>query len=174
MKQNSIIQNTRKLLVLILIFLILYGFYEQNFLTKKIIKEKIIELVEASLAGNLEVIETQLSKNAFDLGGGLDDDGRINFEKHKEEATKHVNSKEFKEKTKNLTPENTLMMNELKVYNYQEIMQNKSLQIEKYGFQIISEDYLATIPPSENSYFEKGIFAYYRKENKDWKIIATD
>ncbi len=174
MKQINVDQIFKKLLVLLLVLLMFYGFYEQNFLTKKLIKEKIIELVEASLAGNLEVIEKQLSKNAFDLGGGLDDDGRINFEKHKEEAMNYVNSKEFKEKTKNLTQENTLVMNELKVYHYQEIMLNKSLQREVYGFKIMPNDYLVTIPPVENSYFEKGISAYYRKENNKWKIIATD
>ncbi len=172
MKRKS--KNCFKILLFIFLVLLLTIFFLQKSSPESTIKHKTLEFMQASLEGNINVLERTLSKNAFDLGGGFDGDGKINFEMRKEEVVKYLASEQFKNRTKNLMLEDTLDLAKIRIYNYDEILANNELQVETFGFKLLPGDYLIIIPPKENSYFHEGVFAYYRKEGNDWKIIATN
>jgi len=179
MKKKTVKKTNYTYLLVLLICILLISTYlimnptYDDFETKKIIEERALEFMQAILDGDVETLANQFTEETYDLGGGFQNDGKVHFEFYKEDVRQYMDSDDFKLSAKKLTLENTLKLNETRVYNYDEIMDGKNLKLETFGFKLQEGDYLIIMPPQKNSYFRKGFVTYYRMQNGAWKIIAT-
>lgn len=112
------------------------------------------------------------SKKYTDLGGGPNGDGTVDFSSWKNKLEQFVLSKKF-DKIKGKSIEEVLDVENEKVLNYQEILQERG-SIEKFTFKLREGDYLVSIPPKKESPFIDGWFGVFRFEYGQWKIIAGD
>ncbi len=130
-----------------------------------------IKNLQYLIDGNGNNLAAAYSDKYKDLGGGPSGDGNVDMKSF-------FTSEGFNKKTDKLRNKKIyelIDVNQKRVFSYDEIMSSQYKDFgKKTGFEYKPGDILIGFPPKEGSLLFDGFFGVYRKENNEWKVIASD
>ena len=140
---------------------------------KEVIRQLALQHIQYYIDGDAHNHVAGYAEGVIDLGGGQNGDGSWDLEAWEAELEWYFGTSYYEEKWGGKTLEDCFIMDEILVYDYEEIMADENLQAERYGFTVQPGDYLIIMPPCEGSPAHDGFCAFYRVVGSEWKIVAA-